>query len=251
MGIETRGNILTKMIERNTTIPTKKSEIFTTAEDGQTSVEVHVLQGERPMAGDNRTLGRFHLVEIPPAPRGIPQIEVTFDIDVDGIVHVSAKDLGTGKEHAMTVTGGSALSRDEIDRMMRESDSHAEEDRRKKEEAEVRNEADGAVYQTEKTLRDLGDKVSADDKTKIDAAMSEVKEALKGSDIDKIKSASENLKQASYKMSEALYAQQQTQQQQAQQPQGEAGAQQEGQAEEGEVVDADYEVVEEGKDEKK
>ena len=251
LGIETRGNILTKMIERNTTIPTKKSEIFTTAEDGQTSVEVHVLQGERPMAGDNRTLGRFHLVEIPPAPRGIPQVEVTFDIDVDGIVHVSAKDLGTGKEHAMTVTGGSALSRDEIDRMMRESESHAEEDRRKKEEAEVRNEADGAVYQTEKTLRDLGDKVSAEDKAKIDAAMNEVKEALKGSDIEKIKSASENLKQASYKMSEALYAQQQTQQQQAQQPQGEAGAQQEGQAEEGEVVDADYEVVEEGKDEKK
>jgi molecular chaperone DnaK len=237
------------MIERNTTIPTKKSEIFTTAEDGQTTVEVHVLQGERPMAASNRTLGRFHLVDIPPAPRGIPQIDVTFDIDVDGIVHVSAKDMATEKEQSMTVTGGSALSKDEIDKMMREAESHAEEDKRKKEEAEARNEADNLVYGTEKSLREVGDKLGSDDKSKIEVALNEVKEALKGSDIEKIKSATENLKQASYKMAEVVYAQQQAQQQARSQAQ--AGGGTEAQAEEGEVVDADYEVVDEGEDEKK
>lgn len=249
LGIETKGGIFTKMIERNTTIPTKKSEIFTTADDGQTSVEVHVLQGERPMASGNRTLGRFHLVDIPPAPRGIPQIEVTFDIDVDGIVHVSAKDMAMGKEQSMTVTGGSALGKDDIDKMVREAESHAEEDKKRQEEAETRNEADGLVYTTEKALREVGDKLSPDDKSQVEAALNEVKEALKGSDTEKIRSSVENLKQASYKMSEAVYAQQQGQQQA--QSQAQAGGGGEGQAEEGEVVDADYEVVDEGEDEKK
>jgi molecular chaperone DnaK len=246
LGIETKGGIFTRMIERNTTIPTKKSEIFTTADDGQTSVEVHVLQGERQMASGNRTLGRFHLVDIPPAPRGIPQIEVTFDIDVDGIVHVSAQDKATGKAQSMTVTGGSALSKDEIDKMMREAEANEEEDRKRKEEAEIRNDADNLVYSTEKTLRDVGDKLGPDDKSKIEAGLGELKEVLKGSDLDKIKSTTEELKQASYKMAEAAYAQQQAQQQA--QGQAQAGGTDEGQAEEGEVVDADYEVVDEEKE---
>jgi len=249
LGIETKGGIFTKMIERNTTIPTKKSEIFTTADDGQTSVEVHVLQGERPIASSNRTLGRFHLVDIPPAPRGIPQIEVTFDIDVDGIVHVSAKDMATAKEQSMTVTGGSAMGKDEISTMIQEAEAHADEDRKKKEEAEARNEAENTVYATEKSLREVGEKISADDKSKIEAALGEVKEALKGSDIEKIKSTAEDLKQASYKMAEAVYAQQQAQQQDQSQTQAGGGA--EGQTEEGEVVDADYEVVDEGEEGKK
>jgi len=249
LGIETKGGIFTKMIERNTTIPTKKSEIFTTAEDGQTSVEVHVLQGERPMAAGNITLGKFHLVDIPPARRGTPQIEVTFDIDVDGIVHVSAKDKATGKEQSMTVTGGSALGKDEINKMVQEAEAHAEEDKKRMEEAEIRNEGDNLVYSTEKSLGEVGDKLSPEDKSNIEAALGEVKEALKGSDLDKIKSATENLKQASYKMAEAVYSQQQTGQQA--QDQAQAGSATEGQADEGEVVDADYEVVDEGEDDKK
>ncbi len=246
LGIETKGGILTKLIERNTTIPTKKSEIFTTAEDGQTSVEINVLQGERPMALDNKTLGKFHLIGLPPAPRGIPQIEVAFDIDANGIVHVSAKDLGTGKEQAMTVTGTSTLSGEDIERMVGEAESHAEEDTRKKEEAEVRNAADNMIYNTEKSLKEAGDKLSSEDKTNIENAISETKEALKGSDVQKIKEATERLQQASYKLSEVLYAQ--AQQQQAQ----EAGAQAAGEQDsttEGEVVDADYEVVDEDKKE--
>ncbi len=243
LGIETKGGIFTKMIERNTTIPTKKNEIFSTADDGQTSVEVHVLQGERPVVAGNRTLGRFHLVDIPAAPRGIPQIEVTFDIDVDGIVHVHAQDKATGKEQSMTVSGGSALGKDDIDKMVKEAESHAEEDKKRQEEAEARNEADNLIYSTEKSLRDVGDKVDADEKSKIEAALNDVKEALKDSDIDKVKATAEELKQASYKMAEAVYAQQQAQQQA--QGQAQAGGSDEGQAEEGEVVDADYEVVEE------
>lgn len=246
LGIETKGGIFTKMIERNTTIPTKKNEIFSTADDGQTSVEVHVLQGERPVVAGNKTLGRFHLVDIPAAPRGIPQIEVTFDIDVDGIVHVHAQDKATGKEQSMTVSGGSSLGKDDIDKMVKEAESHAEEDKKKQEEAEARNEADNLVYSTEKSLREVGDKVDADEKSKIEAALNDVKEALKDSDIDKVKATAEELKQASYKMAEAVYAQQQAQ------SQTQAGDSGEDQAEE-EVVDADYEVVdeEESKEKKK
>lgn len=248
LGIETKGGIFTKLIERNTTIPTRKSEIFTTADDGQNSVEIHVLQGERSMVVGNKTLGRFHLVGIPPAPRGIPQIEVAFDIDANGIVHVSAKDLGTGKEQTMTVTGTTSLSSDDIEKMIKESESHAEEDAKRREEAEIRNNADNLIYTTEKSLKEVGDKLGADDKTNIESALSEVKEALKGSDVQKIKEATENLQQASYKLAEVLYAQ-------AQQKEGqggpEAGGEQAGASAEGEVVDADYEVVDEDKKEEK
>jgi len=248
LGIETKGGVFTKLIERNTTIPTKKSEIFTTADDGQNSVEIHVLQGERSMVMGNKTLGRFHLVGIPPAPRGIPQIEVAFDIDANGIVHVSAKDLGTGKEQTMTVTGTSTLSSDDIEKMVKESESHAEEDAKRREEAEIRNNADNLIYTTEKSLKEVGDKLGADDKTNVESALAEVKEALKGSDVQKIKEATEKLQQASYKLAEVLYAQ-------AQQKEGqggsEAGGEQPGASAEGEVVDADYEVVDEDKKEEK
>ncbi|MGH2707790.1 MAG: molecular chaperone DnaK, partial [Actinomycetota bacterium] len=200
LGIETKGGIFTKLIDRNTTIPTRKSEIFTTAEDSQPSVEVHVLQGEAETvySPGSRTLGRFQLVGLPPAPRGMPQIEVTFDIDANGIVHVSAKDLGTGKEQAMTITGGTALPRDEIDRMVKEAESFAEEDRRRREVAEARNMADNLAYQTEKSLKEHGSKLSEADRSAIESALSEVKEALKGEDADRIRSASEALGQASH-----------------------------------------------------
>ncbi|HDP69768.1 MAG TPA: molecular chaperone DnaK [Actinobacteria bacterium] len=245
LGIETKGGIFTKLIERNTTIPTKKSETFTTAEDGQNSVEIHVLQGERPMAMDNKALGKFHLVGIPPAPRGIPQIEVAFDIDANGIVHVSAKDLGTGKEQTMTVTGTSTLSSEDIENMVREAESHAEDDARRKEEAEVRNNADNMVYTTEKSLKEAGDKLGAEDKKDIEDVLAVTKESLKGSDIQKIKEDTEKLQQASYKLAEVLYAQAQQQQAGTQSGGGESGAAEE----EGEVVDADYEVMDEDKKE--
>ncbi|MDI6891705.1 MAG: molecular chaperone DnaK [Actinomycetota bacterium] len=250
LGIETKGSIFTKLIERNTTIPTKKSEIFTTAEDNQTSVEIHVLQGERPMATDNKTLGKFHLIGLPPAPRGIPQIEVAFDIDANGIVHVSAKDLATGKEQAMTVTGTSALAKEEIGKMIKEAEAHAEEDRRRREEAEVRNNADNLIYATEKALREAGDKLSAEDRSKIESALTEAKEALKGTDIQRIKTAAENLSQASLKIGEILYAAQQAK------SRAQTGGEQAGPAAgegpaEGEVVDADYEVVDEEKKKEK
>ncbi|MCL6472448.1 MAG: molecular chaperone DnaK [Firmicutes bacterium] len=238
LGIETLGGVFTKMIERNTTIPTKRSEIFTTAADGQTSVEIHVLQGEREMAAYNKTLGRFHLVDIPPAPRGVPQIEVTFDIDANGIVNVSAKDMGTGKEQKITVTGATALSKEEIDRMIKESESHAEEDRKRREEAEVRNNADNLAYTTERTLKDVGDKLPAADKEAIEKAIAEVKDALKGSDIERIKKAHEELLQQSYKIGQAVYSQQQ-----ATASDGGAEPSANGQGEN--VVDADYEVVSE------
>jgi molecular chaperone DnaK len=218
LGIETKGGIFTKLIERNTTIPTKKSEVFTTAEDSQTQVEVHVLQGEAEtvFSPGARSLGRFHLMGIPPAPRGMPQIEVTFDIDANGIVNVSARDTATGKEQAMTITGGTALPKDEIDRMMKEAETFAEEDRRRKEAAEARNNADNLAYQAEKTMNDLGDKVSAEDRQTVEKDVAEVKEALKGDDVDRIKASTDKLMQSFQKVGQAVY-EQQAQQQQAQQ----------------------------------
>src|SRR5881296_810786 len=191
LGIETLGGVFTKLIERNTTIPTRKSEIFSTAADSQPGVEIHVLQGERQLARDNKTIGKFHLTDIPPAPRGVPQIEVTFDIDANGILHVSAKDLGTGKEQKITITASSGLSKEEVEKMRKDAESHAEEDRKRREEIEVRNEADNAVYRSEKMLKENADKISGNDKGRIEKAVNEVKEALKGGDASAIKSASD------------------------------------------------------------
>jgi molecular chaperone DnaK len=207
LGIETKGGIMTKLIERNTTIPTKRSEVFTTADDMQPSVEIHVLQGEREMAMYNKTLGKFQLVDLPPAPRGVPQIEVTFDIDANGIVHVSAKDRATGKEQSITITGQSSLGRDDIERMVRDAEAHAEDDRRRKEEAEVRNNADSLVYQTEKLLKEQGEKFPGDEKDAVEARLKELKDALAGSDIEPIKSATEALMTASQGFASRLYEQ--------------------------------------------
>ncbi|MBW3601685.1 MAG: molecular chaperone DnaK [Actinobacteria bacterium] len=206
LGIETKGGVTTKLIERNATIPTRKSEIFTTAEDGQSQVEIHVLQGERDMAAFNKTLGKFQLVDIPPAPRGVPQIEVTFDIDANGIVHVSAKDRGTGKEQSMTITGQSALPREEIDRMVGDAEQYAEEDRRRREEANTRNEADNVLYQTEKLLRENSEKIPAEQKARLEQSQGNLREAMKGEDTDAIRSASEELMHTSQEVGQALYA---------------------------------------------
>ncbi len=207
LGIETKGGIMTKLIERNTTIPTKRTEVFTTAEDGQPSVEIHVLQGEREMAMYNKTLGKFQLVDLPPAPRGIPQIEVTFDIDANGIVHVSAKDRATGKEQSITITGQSALGKDDIDRMVRDAEAHAEEDSRRKDEAEARNNADTLVYRTEKLLSEQSDKLSGSEKEAVTSALTSLKEALAGSDVDAIKDATGKLISASQEFASKLYEQ--------------------------------------------
>jgi molecular chaperone DnaK len=208
LGIETLGGVLTTLINRNTTIPTRKSEVFSTAADNQTSVEVHVLQGERPLARDNRTLGRFHLIGLPPAPRGVPQVEVTFDIDANGIVNVSAKDLGTGKEQKITITASSGLAKDEVDRMMKEAEAHADEDRKRREEIETRNKADQAVYGAERMLKDMGDKIGAADKGAIETAMDAVKKAGEGADAAAIDRALEQLTAAQHKAAEAMYKQQ-------------------------------------------
>ena len=205
LGIETKGGVMHRLIERNTTIPTKRSEVFTTAEDGQPSVEIHVLQGEREMAMYNTTLGKFQLVHLPPAPRGAPQIEVTFDIDANGIVHVSAKDRATGKEQSMTITGQSSLAKDEIERMVRDAEAHAEDDRRRREEAEVRNNADTLVYRTESLLKDQGDKFQGDEKEAVESGLKALKDALAGSSIEAIKDATDHLLSASQSFSQRLY----------------------------------------------
>ncbi|GHT96997.1 chaperone protein DnaK [Spirochaetia bacterium] len=255
LGIETLGGVMTKLIPRNTTIPTRKSQIFSTAADGQTAVSIQVLQGEREMASQNRTLGRFDLVGIPPAPRGIPQIEVTFDIDANGIVHVSAKDLGTGKEQKIRIESSSGLSDTDIDRMVKEAELHAEEDKREKEKAEVRNEADTMIYSTEKNIKDLGDKVNAEDKSKTDEAIAELRKALEGEDIQAIKDKTEALKQVSYKIAEEIYKQTAAQQQPGAGPEAGAGPGSEGPqggpSDNGNntksAEDADYEVVDDDK----
>ena len=248
LGIETMGGVMTKLIERNTTIPVKKSQIFTTAADNQTSVEVHVLQGEREMAQYNKTLGRFHLDGIAPARRGVPQIEVTFDIDANGIVNVSAKDLGTGKEQHITITSSTTLSKDDIDKAVREAEQFAAEDKKQREAADIRNQADQMVFQTEKTLEDMGDKIPASDRNSVESALNHLKETQKGSDVEAIKAATEELTKAFYAVSEKLY----------QQNGGQAGpgpdmgganfgGQAGGSGAGPDVVDADYEVVDDDK----
>ena len=236
LGVETMGGVMTKMIERNTTIPTRKTEIYSTAADNQTSVEIHVLQGEREMASDNKTLGRFQLNGIPAARRGVPQIEVTFDIDANGIVNVSAKDLSTGKQQQITISGSTALTDDEVDRMVKDAEAHAEEDKLRKEEVETRNNCDSLINATETTLNDLGDKVSADVKKQTEDAIAQAKAALEGTDTAAIKAATESLQQAGYKLAEVAYSTSD-----AQAAAGAAGAQQT-QADDG-TVEADFEVV--------
>ena len=248
LGIETVGGVFTKLIDRNTTIPTKKSQIFSTAADGQTSVEVHVLQGEREMAQYNKTLGRFQLAGIAPAPRGVPQIEVSFDIDANGIVHVSAKDLGTGNEQKVTITASTNLSEDEIKKAVREAEQFASEDKARKEEVEQRNHADSLIYSTEKTLKELGDKVSAEDKAKIEAQIADLKKAMEGTDINMIKTGCEKLTEISYEAFGKIYQQQAAQQGAAgADPNAAQQANQSGDSSDDNVVDADYEVVDDDK----
>jgi len=248
LGIETLGGVMTKLIEKNTTIPTRKSQIFSTATDSQPAVSIHVLQGEREMAANNKTLGRFELVGIPPAPRGVPQIEVTFDIDANGIVNVSAKDKATSKEQSIQITASSGLSKEEIDKLVKDAEMHVDEDRKKRELVEARNHADQLIYSTEKSIKDLGDKVDKATKTKVEDAVGELRKVMDGDDTDKIRRASEELTNASHKLAEAMY-------QQASQAEGQkAGAQQQADGSgaraakpEDDVVDADFEEVKDNK----
>ena len=242
LGVETMGGIMTKMIDRNTTIPTSKSEIYSTAADNQTSVEINVLQGEREMARDNKSLGKFNLTGIPSARRGVPQIEVTFDIDANGIVKVTAKDKGTGKQQQITISGSTALSDDEVDRMVKDAESHAEEDKKHKDEIEVRNQTDSLCYSTEQTLKDLGDKAPADVKSEVEAAVADAKKALDGTDTEAIKAAGERLQNAGHKLAEIVYS---DTNEQASGTSGTSGAQATGNTDD--VVDADYEVVDDDK----
>ncbi|HOO40058.1 MAG TPA: molecular chaperone DnaK [Syntrophales bacterium] len=246
LGIETLGGVMTKLIEKNTTIPTRKSQIFSTAADNQPAVSIHVLQGERSMAQDNRTLGRFELVGLPPAPRGLPQIEVTFDIDANGIVHVSAKDLGTGKEQSIKITASSGLSESEIDNLVKEAEAHSEEDKKRKELIEARNHADSFVYSVEKNVKEFGDKIDASERARIEEAIEKLKKAIEGDDLQAITQAQEELTSASHKLAEAMYAKT-AQQQQSGGPEFQGGAgkgAQEGEGrKEDDVVDADFEDV--------
>jgi molecular chaperone DnaK len=248
LAIETLGGVATQMIPRNTTIPTKKTETFSTAADSQPSVEVHVLQGERPLARDNRTLGKFHLTGLPPAPRGVPQIEVTFDIDANGILNVTAKDKATNKEQKIQITSSSGLSKEEVERMAKEAEAHSAEDKAKREEIEARNQLDGLVYQVEKMLKENGDKISGDEKGQVESAVADAKKALEGTDATAMNSAREKLTQASHKLAEAMYKAQQTPPAEAAQgagPQAGAsnGAAQQEKKDEG-VIDAEYVDVE-------
>jgi len=244
LSIETLGGVATQMIPRNTTIPTRKTETFSTAADNQNSVEVHVMQGERPMAAQNRTLGKFHLTGIPPAPRGVPQIEVTFDIDANGILNVSAKDRATNKEQKITITSSSGLSKEEVEKMAKEAEAHAEEDKKRREEIEVKNQLDSMVYQIEKMLKESGDKISGSERGEVENALADAKKALESNDLDQMKRAQENLTKASHKLAEAMYKQ--AGPPPGAQPGAQAGPSADGQGGNGEakkdegVIDAEY-----------
>jgi molecular chaperone DnaK len=233
LGVETLGEVMTALIERNTNIPIKKSEIFSTAADGQTAVDIHVLQGERPMAGDNMTLGRFRLEGIPPAPRGVPQIEVTFDIDANGILNVTARDRATGKEQKVTITASTNLSKNEVEKMVDEAKKHEAEDRKRRELADARNQGDTLAYQAEKSLRELGDKVPAGDREKIEASIKSLREALQGDDVQKIRRFTEEVQQASYALGQQMYAQSQQPGPEPERPSGGTGGS-------GDVVEGEF-----------
>jgi molecular chaperone DnaK len=238
------GSVFTKLIERNTTIPTSHSQVFSTAADNQTAVDIHVLQGEREMAADNKTMGRFQLTDIPPAPRGMPQIEVSFDIDANGIVNVRAKDMGTNKEQSITIKSSSGLSDDEVDRMVKEAEENADEDKKRREEVELRNEADQIIFTTDKTIKDLGEKVSEDEKQNAEAAKEELKTAIESDDLDQIKEKKEKLEEQVQQLSVKMYEQMQQEQQAGQEAEGNQDSSDE------DVVDADYEEMDDEKDKK-